>query len=190
MTGRLSAIALLAAALPLFQGCVPLVATGAATGVIMAEDRRTPGIFVEDEAIENKAQFAIGNKYGDRAHVNVTSFNRMALLTGEAPDQAARQDIEKMARSVENVRSVQNELAVGPPSSLAARSKDSYITSKIKARFVDAGKFSPAHVKVVTEASIVYLLGMVTRSEAEAATQLARSTSDVVKVVRVFEFID
>jgi len=147
-------------------------------------------MFVEDEAIENKAQFAVGDRYGGRAHVNVTSFNRMVLLTGEAPDEKARQEIEKMTRAVPNVRSVHNELAVGPPSSFAARSKDSYITSKIKARFVEVGNFSASHVKVVTEASIVYLMGMVTHGEADAATQIARSTSDVVRVVRVFEFID
>jgi osmotically-inducible protein OsmY len=98
--------------------------------------------------------------------------------------------MEKIARAVENVRGIYNEIAVVGNSSMSARTNDSYITSKVKARFVDSGKFSAVHVKVVTESSVVYLLGMVTRKEADEATEIARTTSGVQKVVRLFEFLD
>ena len=180
-------IAFSAAAL---NGCAPLVVGGAAaTGVVVAEDRRTVGTITEDQAVELKT----ANRIGDRvknAHVNVTSYNRMVLLTGEAPDAAAKAVAEKTANAVENVRGVFNELVVGPNSALSARANDTYITSVVKARFVDAQRFSPVHVKVVTEAGVVYLLGLVTRKEADAATEIARTTRGVHRVVRVFEYID
>ncbi|MCI3951358.1 MAG: transporter [Burkholderiales bacterium] len=175
---------------PLLNGCAPLVVGGAAaTGVVMAEDRRTVGTITEDQAIELKAS----NRIGDRTkngHVSVTSYNRMVLLTGEVPDAAAKAAADKAAQSVENVRSVLNELAVAPNSALSARANDSYLTSLVKARFVDAQRFNPVHVKVVTEASIVYLMGLVTRKEADAATEIARTTRGVRRVVRVFEYLD
>ncbi|MGQ0749882.1 MAG: BON domain-containing protein [Betaproteobacteria bacterium] len=177
-------------AVPLVNGCAPLIVGGAAaTGVMVAEDRRTVGTITEDQAIELKA----ANRIGDRvknAHVNVTSYNRMVLLTGEVADAAAKSAAEKTAQGVENVRTVFNELAVGPNSALSARANDTYLTSVVKARFVDAQRFSPVHVKVVTEAGVVYLLGLVTRKEADAATQIARTTRGVQRVVRVFEYLD
>jgi osmotically-inducible protein OsmY len=114
----------------------------------------------------------------------------MVLVTGEAPDAAAKAEIEKIARAVENVRGVYNEIAIGSPSALSARTNDSYITSKVKARFVDQRKFNAIHVKVVTEASVVYLLGLVKRKEADDAVEIARTTSGVQKVVKLFEYID
>lgn len=177
-------------AIPLLNGCAPLVVGGAAaTGVVMAEDRRTVGTITEDQAIELKAS----NRIGDRVkngHVNVTSYNRMVLLTGEMPDAASKAAAEKAAQSVENVRSVLNELVVGPNTALSARANDTYLTSLVKARFVDAQRFSPVHVKVVTEAGVVYLMGLATRKEADAATEIARTTRGVRRVVRVFEYLD
>jgi osmotically-inducible protein OsmY len=114
----------------------------------------------------------------------------MLLLTGEAPDAAAKAEIEKIARAVENVRGIFNEIQVAGNSSLSARANDSYLTSKVKARFVDAQKFNAVHVKVVTEANTVYLLGLVKRQEAGDATELARTTGGVQRVVRVFEYLD
>jgi osmotically-inducible protein OsmY len=114
----------------------------------------------------------------------------MVLLTGEAPDAAAKATAEKVAQGVDNVRGVYNELAVGPNSALSARANDTYLTSVVKARFVDAQRFSPVHVKVVTEAGVVYLMGLVTRKEADAASEIARTTRGVHRVVRVFEYID
>jgi osmotically-inducible protein OsmY len=177
-------------AVPFINGCVPLVVGGAAaTGVVMAEDRRTVGTITEDQAIEFKTSNRIGDKVKN-AHLNVTSFNRMVLLTGEVPDAAAKAAAEKSAQAVDNVRSTFNELQIGPNSALSARANDTYLTSLVKARFVDAQRFSPVHVKVVTEASVVYLMGLVMRKEADAATEIARTTRGVHRVVRVFEYLD
>jgi len=190
-SGRLLAIIALLAALPLIHGCAPLIAGGAAaTGILVAQDRRTVGTLTEDEGIELKAAGRIGERFKDGVHVNVTSFNRMVLLTGEVPDAAARTEAERITWAVENVRGVHNELAVAGMSSYTVRSNDAVITSKVKARFLDSQKFNPLHVKVVTENSIVYLMGMVRKQEANDATEISRTTSGVQKVVRVFEFLD
>lgn len=170
-------------------GCFPVVATGVGVGALMIADRRTSGAYVEDEAIEWKVGTRIGEQFKERAHVNVTSFNRIVLLTGEAPDPAAKAEIGRLAAGVENVRSVVNELDIAAPSGFGARSNDTYITSKVKARFLEANRFSATAVKVITEAGVVYLMGLVTRPESEAAAEIARTTSGVKKVVRVFEFI-
>jgi osmotically-inducible protein OsmY len=188
---RYATYGLLAMMLPLVQGCTPVIVGGAvATGVIIAEDRRTVGTITEDQGIEFRTASRIRERFREGIHVNVTSYNRMVLLTGEVPDAKTREEIERIARSVQNVRDVYNELAVAGVSSLTARANDSIITSKVKARFLDAGKFNPLHVKVVTENSVVYLLGLVKRQEASDATEIARHTSGVQKVVRVFEYLD
>ena len=182
---------LMLAVFPLLHGCAPLVVGGAAAGgVMVAQDRRTMGTITEDEGIELKAANRIGERFRDGAHFNVTSYNRMVLLTGEVANAAAKAEAEKIARAVENVRGVHNELQVAGNSSLSARANDSYLTSKVKARFVDAQKFNPFHVKVVTENNVVYLLGLVKRQEANEATEIARTTGGVQKVVRIFEYLD
>jgi osmotically-inducible protein OsmY len=180
---------LIIAALPVLHGCAAVVVGGAATGAVMADDRRTVGTITEDQGIEIKAANRIGEKFGD-AHINVTSYNRMLLLTGEAADAAAKDQIGKIAGAVENVRSVDNEIRIAGNSSMSARANDSYLTSKVKARFLDAQKFDVVHVKVVTEANTVYLLGLVTRKEAADATEIARTTGGVQRVVRLFEYLD
>lgn len=170
------------------QGCVGAVAVGAGAAVISAQDRRTTGTQVDDENIELRAGSRIGERYGDRIHVNVTSYNRSVLLTGEVPEQGIKDDIGKIALAVPNVRSVTNEVQIAGLSSLPARSNDAYITSKVKSRFLDAGRFNPIHVKVVTEAGTVYLLGIVTEKEAADAVEIARTTGGVLKVVKIFEY--
>jgi osmotically-inducible protein OsmY len=182
----LSAV-LLVATLP---GCFPLVATGMGTAVLLADDRRTTGSFVEDEAIENKALLRVEQKHSAGVHLNVTSFNRLVLLTGEAPSADVRSDIERIVRGIDNVRTVQNELVVGQTSTLMIRSNDTVQTSKVKARFLDANKFRANHVKVVTENGVVYLMGIVKRREAQDAAEIARTTSGVQRVVRIFEYMD
>jgi osmotically-inducible protein OsmY len=190
-SGRLLAIIALLATLPLIHGCAPLIAGGAAaTGIVVAQDRRTVGTLTEDEGIELKAAGRIGERFKDGVHVNVTSYNRMVLLTGEVPDAAARTEVERIAWAVENVRGVYNEMAIAGVSSYTVRSNDTIITSKVKTRFLDGQKFNPLHVKVVTENSIVYLMGLVRKQEASDATEIARTTSGVQKVVRVFEYLD
>jgi len=186
-----TAIIALLLALPLVQGCGALLAGGAAaTGVVVSQDRRTVGTLTEDEGIELKAVSRIGERFKDGVHINVTSYNRMVLLTGEVPDAAARTEVERIAWAVENVRGVHNELAVAGVSSFTVRSNDSLITTKVKGRLLDSNKVNPLHVKVVTENSIVYLMGLVTKEEANEATEVARTTSGVQKVVRVFEYLN
>lgn len=179
---------------PLITGCVPLVAVGvgagASTGAVISEDRRTSGIFIEDESIELKSARRINQQFGDHVHINVTSFNRNVLLTGEAPDEVVIKKAEKLVMSVDNVRNIINEVKVSEKSSLASRSNDTLITSKVKTRFIGARGFQINHIKIVTENKIVYLLGMVKRAEADDAAELARSTPGVAKVVRVFEYLN
>ena len=180
---------IIVAALPLLGGCAAAVLGGAATGVLVANDRRTVGTVTEDQAIQIKAGSRIGERVPD-AHVNVSSFNRLALLTGEVPNAAAREEAERVARGVDNVRGIYNELQVAGNSAMSSRTNDAYLTSKVKARFVDGGKFNAVHVRVVSENSVVYLMGLVNRAEGEAATEIARTTSGVQKVVRLFEYLD
>jgi osmotically-inducible protein OsmY len=181
---------LLVAALPLLGGCVVAAVGGAAAGgVLVAEDRRTVGTITEDQGIEIRMSSRLDDRLRS-AHINTTSFNRVVLLSGEVPNTAVREEAERIARGVENVRGVHNELQVAGNSSLTVRSNDSFITSKVKTRFVDAQKFNAVHVKVVTENSVVFLMGLVKRAEADAATDLARTTSGVQKVVRLFEYLD
>ena len=180
---------LLTALVPVLAGCFGAAAVGVGAGALMFTDRRLPEVVVTDEGIELRAGNRINEKFGDRAHVNVTSINRMALLTGEVPDEAAKAEVEKIVATVPNIKSISNELRIGTVSSLSDRSNDVYLTSKVKARFIDANQFSVTNVKVVTEAGVVYLLGLVTQHEAEASVQIARTTGGVKKVVRVFEVI-
>jgi osmotically-inducible protein OsmY len=158
------------------------------TGV-MATDRRTTGTQVEDESIEFKVANAVRQDLGDRVHLNVTSFNRQVLLSGEVRTAADKERAEKLAQSQENVNSVVNDLAVMPVSSLTQRSKDTVTTGRVKAAFVDAKDLQVNAFKVVTERGIVYLMGRVTAREAKRATDIARSIGGVTKVVRVFDEI-
>ena len=172
------------------QGCFPVIATGAGAGVLMAEDRRTSGTFIEDQSIELKASKRLEEKFKNTIHINITSYNRTILMTGEVLTEDTKQEAEKIVRAVPSVSNVINELVIGLGSSYTSRSNDSYLTSKVKVRFVDLGKFQVNHVKVVTENSVVYLLGMVTRKEADNAVDIARTTGGVQKVVKLFEYID
>jgi len=187
---RVLALSLLLPLTFVLTGCPAVIVGGAGAGVIAAEDRRTLGTQTEDQGIELRTGSRISERHKDRVHVNVTSYNRMVLLTGEVPDDGVRRDIERIARTVDNVRSVTNELVIGAPTSLSARANDSYITSKVKARFVDAQRFNAIHVKVVTENQTAYLLGLVKRQEAKDAIEIARTTEGVKKVVTVFEYLD
>lgn len=178
--------------IPLLTGCLPMftIGTAAGTGAYISEDRRTSGMFIEDESIELKSSRRIYQQFGNSVHINITSFNRIVLLTGEASTATAKADIEKLIMGVDNVRRIHNEIAVAGNSSLASRSNDTYITSKVKARFLAERKFQINHVKIVTENGIVYLLGMVTHQEAENAANIASSTAGVRKVVKVFEYLN
>lgn len=171
------------------SACAPLIIGGAVVGSVMAVDRRTAGTQVEDEGIELRTANRIRETLGDRAHVNITSYNRQVLLTGEVATAQDRQTVEQIVSSVENVRSVVNDLAVMPVTNLSQRSSDTFITGKVRASLVDAQDISANAFKVVTERSNVYLMGRVSQREATRATEIARGVTGVSKVVRVFEIV-
>lgn len=172
------------------SGCVPVVATGVGAGILMAEDRRTSGTYLMDEEIELKAGSRLRESFGKDVHVNVTSFNRRVLLTGEVPNDEIRYKVKELVASVPNVKDVQNEAIIGGASTFGARSNDTYLTAKVKTRLFDDKRFNGNHVKVVTEAGTVFLMGLVKREEGDAAAEVASRTKGVTKVVKVFEYID
>lgn len=189
MTRKILALTIVAAALPALQGCFPLAVTGVGAAALMASDRRTTGMYIEDEGIEWKIVARLRDADFRGSYVNGTSFNRRVLLTGEAANEEMKKKIEEAVRAIPNVKEVTNELQVAGASSLASRGSDVLITSNVKARMVNNGKFAPYHVKVVTEASVVYLMGLVTTDEGDAAVEVARTTGGVSRVVKVFEYI-
>ncbi len=177
------------ATLPALQGCFPVVVGGAAGAVAMYADRRTSGAYVEDEGIEWRTRSRLREQFGNSVNISVTSYNRNVLLTGQVPDEASHAEAGRIAAAVDNVQGLINELEIAGLTSLTSRGNDALITSRVKARFVDDQTFAANHVKVVTEAGTVFLMGIVTRREADAATEVARTTSGVQKVVRVFEYV-
>src|SRR6185312_881312 len=164
---------------PAMTSLRPLVAT-----------RRSAGAQVDDEAIELRVSNDARGTYGDRIHLNVTSYNGIVLLTGEAPDRATYDSILAMVKGTPKVRSVQDEMVIAPNTPMSSRTNDTYITSKVKARFIEENRFAANLVKVVTERQVVYLMGIVTKKEADDAAQIAASTTDVVRVVKVFEYMN
>jgi osmotically-inducible protein OsmY len=181
-------IALAACALSL-TACGPaLVVAGAGATAMVATDRRTTGAQVDDESIELKINTSINSSWGMEVHQNVTSYNGMVLLTGEVPSTEIKNEITRIAKTTTKVQSVTNEMVVGPVADIGARSNDTYLTSAVKTRFIDADKFAPNHVKVVTERGVVYLMGIVSREEGDAAGQIAATTSGVQRVVKLFQY--
>ncbi len=182
------AVVLLGGAL---SACVPLVVGGGmVAGTLVAVDRRTAGTQVEDESIEVKAANRIRDTLGDKARINVTSYNRQVLLTGEVGNETDKQAMTRLAESVDNVRGVVNEVAVAPfTATLSQRSADTFITGKVRASLMDAKDIQASAIKVTTENKVVYLMGIVTPREAKRAAEIARGVNDVTKVVRVFEVV-
>lgn len=171
------------------SGCFPVIMGGAVVGGLVATDRRTAGAQLEDETIELRAASRIRDNLGDRVHVNVNSYNRRVLLTGEVPNVQDKLLVEQVVSRVENVQSVVNELAELGNATLTQRSSDTLVTGRVKAGLVDAKDLYANAFKVVTERGTTYLMGRVTQREADRATDITRSTSGVQKVVRVFEII-
>lgn len=169
-------------------GCPAAIIGGGAVGIDTAADRRTPGVILEDSNIELKAFAGIQKLEGD-IHTNVTSYNGHVLVLGQVPSEEIKSKITDQIKALANVKSVMNDLTIGPVNSLAARSEDTLITSNVKARFFKENKVSPFYVKVVTENKVVYLMGILTDKEAKEAEEIAKNTSKVSKVVKVFEYI-
>jgi osmotically-inducible protein OsmY len=183
---RTFALTVLAATL---AGCAPLILGGAMVGSgLVITDRRTTGIQVEDQSIEFKAAARV-RELATLGRVEVTSYNRIVLLTGEVPAAADRAAVERAVTAVENVRSVVNELAVADKPSLVARSSDAVLAGKVKATMVDTKDVQANAYKVVADRGVIYLMGRVTEREAQRGAEVARSVSGVQKVVRVFEIL-
>ena len=170
--------------------CVPLILSGAvAGGSLVATDRRTSGAQLEDEGIELRALSRLRGEIGERSHVNLTSYNRQVLLTGEVANAQDKQLIEQTVSRVENVNSIINELAIMGNATLTQRSSDALVTGRIRATLVDTTDLYANAFKVVTERGTTYLMGRVTQREADRATEVVRSVPGVQKVVRIFEII-
>jgi len=185
----LAAGALAVAALASLQGCIALVGGAAVAGGLSLNDRRTGGTQIEDQAIELKSGGRLREAIGDKGHVNVTSYNRIALLSGEVPTDADKAAAEKAVQGIEGVNNVVNELEVGPNSTISTRSSDTVITTRVKSALIDAKDVQASAIKVITERGNVYLMGRVTEREATRAAEIARAQPSVLKVVRVFEIL-
>jgi osmotically-inducible protein OsmY len=181
--------AVLGSLLVSLQGCVAVVAGGVVAGAVSATDRRTLGAQTEDKAIAVKAETRLPQIVGDAGHVNVNSYNRKVLLTGEVRDEAMKRAVENEVRSITNVDNVINELEVAGPSSYTSRSSDTLITSKVKLSLADKKTVSANSFKVVTERGNVYLMGLVTQREGNIAAQVAQGVSGVMRVTKIFEYI-
>ena len=182
-------IALAASLAGCLSACVPLVLGGATMSAMVAVDRRTSGAQLEDEGIELRGASRLRDTFGDRAHINITSYNRQVLLTGEVANDAAKQQAEQVISRVENVRTIVNELAPLGSTTLVQRSGDVLVTGQVKAALVDTKDLFAGAFKVVTERGVVYLMGRVTEREADRATAMARQVRGVQRVVRIFEII-
>jgi osmotically-inducible protein OsmY len=173
----------------LLSACAPAMFGGVIGTAMVASDRRTSGAQVDDEAIEIRGASAMRENFGTNSRINITGYNRQVLLTGEVANDQQRLQAEQLVGKLPNVRSIVNELAVGPASSLSERSSDALITARVKAAMVDSEDVFANVYKVVTERGTVYLMGRVTQREAQRATEVARGVSGVKRVVRVFEFL-
>lgn len=172
------------------SGCVPLVVGAAVGGAALVTDRRSVGIQLEDEAIERRINRALGERFKtEDVNINVTSYNRKVLLTGEAPTEQARQDAEQVATSSESVRTVLNELRVGPMASAASRANDAAMTGKVRAKLIESRQVPMGAVKITTERNYVYLLGRVTEAEGDIYSRLASQVSNVNGVIKAFDYI-
>lgn len=176
----------------LLQGCAAAIVTGAATGVAVATDRRTSGMVIDDQGIELKAYSAIrsNKEIHDQVHINITSYNGLVLLTGETPTESLKQQVEDIVKDHSKVRRVFNEIIIAAPSALPSRSSDTWITSKIKAKLTAERGINPLSIKVITEHGIVYLMGLVSRAEANTVVAVVSQSAGVQRVVKLFEYTD
>ncbi len=179
----------------MLSGCAAaVIGAGAAAGTtaVVAHDRRTAGTFIEDQNIELKAakSFYSDKEINDSSHLNVTSYNLVVLITGETPSEDIRNRIVNIVREIPKVTHVYDELTIAAPSSWTSRTSDSLITSKVKTKLLTLDNFDGTRVKVVTEKGVVYLMGLLTRTESDVATKVAQETGGVQKVVKLFQYVD
>lgn len=189
MKPLLQTLAVAGLGMSLLQACVPVVATGVATGVTATVDRRSYGAQVEDTNLELKIFNTLRERLGNKASIGVTSYNRWVLLTGQVQDEATRAEAIRLASAETNVRRVFSETTIAASPTLGAYSNDAFVTTKVKARLLDTHGISASNVKVVTETGTTYLMGLLTEREAELATRITATTAGVQKVIQVFEII-
>jgi len=185
-----SKVILGSALLASLSGCFGLIVGAGVAGAMSTVDRRTIGAQTEDKAINVKAEIKMNEVAASNGHINVTSFNRKVLLTGEVRDEAMKQRAEREVRAIENVVSVINELEISGASSYTSRSSDALITAKVKTSLVDMKTVSAVSFKVTTERGVVYLMGVVTPREGNVAADVAKGVSGVTRVVKIFEYIN
>ena len=192
MYRRFALVAVILGAFGAVQACAPVVVAGGATAAVAATDERTIGTQIDDENIELTARKKINddNRLGDDVHVNITSFNGVVLLSGEATTAEQRDIVVSLVRSIEGVKRVVSEINVAEPTAFATRVHDSWITGEVKAKMLDTENLKSTRVKVVTENGVVYLMGLVSRAQADLATDVTRHVSGVERVVRMFEYTD
>ena len=191
MKSTLRLLILLAFLMPALQSCVPLlIGAGVGAGVMMSDDRRSSATMLEDQTIEIKAKNRLSEKHGNDHTISITSFNRVVLLTGQTPSEEMKQDAPILVLEVPNVRNVQNEITISGTSSVTSRASDTLLTSRVKGRLAQNKDVGANHVKVVTENGTIYLMGLVSRAEAESAAQTAATTGGARRVVKVFEYLD
>lgn len=185
-------LCLLVAITNMLEGCAPAVVAGGATGAIVVHDSRTAGTVIEDQAIESKAwkSFLSDKEINDNAHINVTSYNTIVLVTGEAPNEELKERIINIVRNIQKVSHVYDEITIAAPSSYVSRSSDSVITSKVKTKLLAMENFDGTRVKVVTEKGFVYLMGLLLHEESDRVTDVARKVGGVQKVVKLFQYTD
>lgn len=190
MLDRYLRIGLLLMLIPLLHACAVAVVAGGATGVTVAHDRRTTGTFIEDQAIELKANkgFYTDKELYEQAHLNVTSYNTVVLVTGETPSEELRNRAIDIVRNIPKVTHVHNEITIAAPSAMVSRSSDTLITAKVKTKLLTVKGFDGTRTKVVTEKGVVYLMGLLTREKSDIATNIVRQVGGVQKVVKLFQY--
>jgi osmotically-inducible protein OsmY len=185
-------LALLLTTATLLQGCATAVVTGAATGATLAVERRTTGTVIDDQGIEFKAARALheDQQINDQSHINVTSYNGLLLVTGETLTEDLKYAVTKKLQAIPKVRRVHNELIIGAPSAITSRTSDAWITSKVLAKLAANENINHFHVKVVTENSVVYLMGILTTAEADQVVDVVKTSAGVQRVVKIFEYMN
>lgn len=192
MRTRYIFLATILGAITLAQGCAPIIIAGGATAASVATDRRTVGAFVDDNAIELKARKALNSdpEIGDDVHVNITSMNGIVLLTGETTTGELRDRALALIRDIPGIRSINNNVVIAEPTAFANRTRDSWITGMVKARLIGTENIPSNHIKVVTESSVVYLMGLVKQKEGEMAATATQQVAGVTRIVKLFEYLD
>ena len=176
---------------PLLTGCAAAVATGAVVGTDMATDRRTSGIYIEDNSIELKAAQKLSDNeaINQSASISVISFNRIVLLIGQAPTRELSDQATEIVRKIDNIRKIHNEIRIAAPSSFLTTTSDSWLTTKAKSLMLAEKDFSSGYIKVISENGEIFLMGMVTRAESDKAIAIVRNIDGAERIIQVFEYI-